>query len=193
MKGDKIMIEFTFNEIKTTQAASLFLKNNDGKMSYMKLIKLLYLVDRQALKLWERPLTGDVYFSMKHGPVLSNVLDIINNGGDPEDNSYWYRHITQPKDYNIELKELPGTDTLSQRELELINELDEKFKDFDQWEMVEICHDILPEWENVGGSRKLIEIETILDKVDKSEEEIKAVDEEVSNLNYFKDILSIDD
>jgi uncharacterized phage-associated protein len=193
MKGDKIMIEFTFNEIKTTQAASLFLKNNDGKMSYMKLIKLLYLVDRQALKLWERPLTGDVYFSMKHGPVLSNVLDIINNGGDPEDNSYWYRHITQPKDYNIELKELPGTDTLSQRELELINELDEKFKDFDQWEMVEICHDILPEWENIGGSRKLIEIETILDKVDKSEEEIKAVDEEVSNLNYFKDILSIDD
>jgi uncharacterized phage-associated protein len=187
------MIEFTFNEIKTTQAASLFLKNNDGKMSYMKLIKLLYLVDRQALKLWERPLTGDVYFSMKHGPVLSNVLDIINNGGDPEDNSYWYRHITQPKDYNIELKELPGTDTLSQRELELINELDEKFKDFDQWEMVEICHDILPEWENIGGSRKLIEIETILDKVDKSEEEIKAVDEEVSNLNYFKDILSIDD
>ncbi len=130
---------------------------------------------------------------MKHGPVLSNVLDIINNGGDPEDNSYWYRHISQPKGYNIELKEFPEVDALSQRELELIDELDEKFKDFDKWEMVEICHDILPEWENVGVGRKLIEIDTILDKLGKTEEEIKAVDEEVSNLNYLKKILSIGD
>lgn len=187
------MIEFKFSETKTTQAAAVLLVKNHKRMSYMKLIKLLYLVDRQALRLWERPLTGDNYFSMKHGPVLSNVLDIINNGGDPEDNSYWYKHISLPKDYEVKLKEMPETDALSQRELDLIDELDEKFKDFDQWEMVEICHDILPEWENVGGSRKLIEIETILDKVDKSPEEIKAIEEEVSNLNYTKEILSIDD
>ncbi len=100
------MIEFKFNEIKTTQAASLFLKKNDRKMNYMKLIKLLYFVDREALRLWERPVTGDTYFSMKHGPVLSNVFDIINNGEDPDDNSYWYKHITEPfNKYNGSLRD----------------------------------------------------------------------------------------
>lgn len=188
------MIEFRFNETKTTQAAALFLKKNTGKMSYMKLIKLLYLADRQALRLWERPLTGDTYFSMKRGPVLSNVLDIINNSGDPEDSSYWYKYISKPNsNCEIELNEdeSPETDTLSQRELELIDELYEKFKDFDRWEMVKLCHEMLPEWEDVGDSRKLIEIKTILNKVDKSEEEIEAIDDEVSNLNDVKDILSI--
>lgn len=190
------VIEFKFNEIKTTQAAALFLKKNTGEMSYMKLIKLLYLADRQALRLWERPLTGDTYFSMKRGPVLSNVLDIINNSGDPEDNSYWYKYISKPNN-NCEIKlnenESPETDTLSQRELELIDELYEKFKDFDRWEMVDFCHEFLPEWENVGNSRKLIQIDDILKKVDKSKEEIKAIDEEVSNLNYIEKILSIND
>ena len=96
-------IRFKFNEKKTAQAVTVFLKKNGREMSYMKLIKLLYLVDRQALRLWERPLTGDIYFSMKHGPVLSNVLDIINNGEDPDDNSYWYKYITAPSNYKVKL------------------------------------------------------------------------------------------
>ncbi len=196
MKGDRIMsnneIRFKFNEKKTTQAVALFLEKNGGKMSYMKLIKLLYLVDRQALRLWERPLTGDIYFSMKHGPVLSNVLDIINNGEGPDGNSYWYKYITAPSNYKVELKkDLPTPDTLSKRELELIDELDKKFKGLTQWDMVEICHEILPEWENVKN--KQIKINTILKEVNKSDDEIKAIEEDVLNLNYVEEILSIDD
>ncbi len=199
MEGGVVMlnneIRFKFNEKKTTQAVTLFLEKNDRKMSYMKLIKLLYLVDRQALRLWERPLTGDIYFSMKHGPVLSNVLDIINNGEDPDDNPYWYKYISTPSEnYEIKLKEIPELDALSKREIELIEELDEKFKDLSQWDMVEICHEMLPEWEEgVGDTSKQIKIEEILEKLGKSGDEIKAIEEEVSNLNYVKDILSIDD
>lgn len=74
------MITFNFNEKKATQAAALFLKKAGGSMDYMKLIKLLYLADRHALIHWERPITGGSYFLTKHGPVLNNVLDLINNG-----------------------------------------------------------------------------------------------------------------
>jgi hypothetical protein len=42
------MIRFICNEIKTTQDAALFLKLNGGKMNYMKLIKLMYLADRDV-------------------------------------------------------------------------------------------------------------------------------------------------
>jgi uncharacterized phage-associated protein len=186
------MITFKFNEIKTTQAVALFLEKNDRKMNYMKLIKLLYFADRGALASWERSITGDTYFSMKRGPVLSNVLDIIDNGEDPEDNSYWYKYITEPSKYEIELKEIPELDALSKREMELIDEINERFKGFNQWDMVDICHDILPEWEDVGDSCKLIEIDKILDKVDKTKDEIEAIEEEVLNLNNIEDILSND-
>lgn len=186
------MITFKFNEHKTAQVAALFLKKNKGKMNYMKLIKLLYLTDREALNLWERPLTGDTYFSMERGPVLSNVLDIINYPN--HDDSYWYKYITEPKDYEIALKDnSPEEDTLSIREIKLIDEIFDKFKDFDQWEMVDICHDILPEWEDVKGTSKLISIEDILKKEHRSPEEIDAIEEEVTNLNFVKTVLAIED
>ena len=35
--------EMRFNEVKATQAAARLLRNRGGRMSYMKLIKLLYL------------------------------------------------------------------------------------------------------------------------------------------------------
>lgn len=188
------MIKFKFNEKKTTQAVLLFLEKSGGEMNYMKLIKLLYLADRDALVRWERPITGDNYVSMKHGPVLSNALDIINNGDDPKEDSYWYKYITTPKNYKIKVKDqLPVLDELSKRETTLIGELFEKFKDFDQWEMVDICHEILPEWEDVGNTSKPIEINTILSKEHITDNEIKRIQEEVDNLNYVKNVLQIDE
>ena len=187
------MITFKFNEKKTTQAVALFLEKNGGGMNYMKLIKLLYLADREALAHWERPITGDNYVSMPKGPVLSNVLDIINYGKYCNLNSYWYKYINTPSDHEIKLKEMPEHDTLSKREMELIDELFEKFKGLNQWDMVEICHEMLPEWEDVENTSKPIKIERILKEVHKSKEDIDAIAEEVSNLNYVREILSIDD
>jgi uncharacterized phage-associated protein len=188
------MIDFKFNLIKTTQVVTQFLQKNNGKMSYMKLIKLLYLVDREALLNWGRPLTGDKYFSMKHGPVLSNVLEIINDGEEQTDSPYWYEYITEPENFEIALKDdLPGTGKLSERELELIDKIDKEFKDFNRWEMVDICHDILPEWKNPGKSRTLIDIKEIFNAEHMPDEKIKEIEEEVENLNYAKELLSVED
>jgi uncharacterized phage-associated protein len=63
-----------FNERKATQAAAYLLKRRGGKMSYMKLIKLLYFADRVALSRFGRPITTDRYVSMDRGPVLSHIL-----------------------------------------------------------------------------------------------------------------------
>ena len=186
------MINFKFNEKKTTQAALLFLDKSGGGMNYMKLIKLLYLTDRHALVHWERPITGDFYVSMKHGPVLSNVLNIITYGKFPGEESYWYKYIETPEKYEIKLKcELPELDELNKREMALIDELFEKFKDFDQWEMVEICHEILPEWKDVTWEP--IDIDDILRIENIADSEIKRIQEEIDNLNYVKEVLAIND
>ena len=42
-------MEFFFDERKAAQAASVLLERHGGSMPYIKLIKLLYLADREAL------------------------------------------------------------------------------------------------------------------------------------------------
>jgi len=75
-----------FNETKATQAAARFLHLADDHLNYMVLIKLLYLADREALVRWGRPITFDTYYTMKYGPMLSNVHDLITEMSLPEEN-----------------------------------------------------------------------------------------------------------
>lgn len=186
------MIRFQFNEAKTTQATALLLKENGGKMNYMKIIKLLYLADREALSRWARPITGDSYVSMDNGPVLSKVLDKINSGRNPSGiKPYWHKYISSPEGYKIKLlKREPRFDELSKREKELLLSIFEKYKEYDQWQMVKICHDTLPEWRDPEGTSIPIRIEDILREVNKTEKDISLIEEEVANLNYVRAILS---
>ena len=69
-------MEFVFNDRKTAQAAAWLLDRQEGRMPYLKLIKLLYLADRQSLIESGYPITGDRLVSMDRGPVLSRVLDL---------------------------------------------------------------------------------------------------------------------
>ncbi len=73
-----------FNETKATQAAAHLIKRRgQGYMSYMKLIKLLYFADREALLRWGSPITADTFYSMDRGPVLSRVHDLVTEGASP--------------------------------------------------------------------------------------------------------------
>lgn len=185
------MITFNFNEAKTTQAAALFLKKSGSKMNYMKLIKLLYLADREALALWERPITGDSYVSMARGPVLSNVLDKINSGKTPHVESYWHKHISSPVSYSVSLlKQEPEFDELSKRERELITKLFKKYDKFDQWQMVEICHKMLPEWQHPGNTSIPIRIEDIFQTFNKTDRQIEIIENELDSINSVRATLA---
>src|SRR5438132_13656506 len=114
-----------FNEAKTAQLAGLFLKMREGPMHYMKLIKLMYITDRTALLTWGRPLTYDSYVSMKHGPVLSATLDLINE--QPDDDSPWGHLIARATDpYCVALKTDFDADELSETEEDLIRRVFER-------------------------------------------------------------------
>ncbi len=78
-----------FNERRATEAAAKFLKLRGGRMSYLKLIKLLYLLDREALLRWGRPVTTDRYVSMDNGPVVSRIYDLIREEPAPGTDPVW--------------------------------------------------------------------------------------------------------
>ena len=105
-----------FREAKTTQAAARLLTLRGGRMNYMKLIKLLYIVEREELLSWGRPVTADRCVSLPKGPILSQTLNLINEGPTPGTPSTWAEHISQPENYEVRLLSPAGEDELSAAE-----------------------------------------------------------------------------
>lgn len=170
-----------FNEKKATQAAAHLLKLRGGRMSYMKLVKLLYLADREALLRWGRPISTDRYVSMDRGPVLSRVLDLATDGGDPGTPSVWASSITEPSNYEVELKADAGDEELSESEIQLLDEVFAQHGRKSRWDLVELTHR-LPEWIDPQGSAIAITYRDILKAGGKSDLEISAVEAELEDL-----------
>jgi uncharacterized phage-associated protein len=177
-----------FNEKKATQTAARFIKLCGGKLSYLKLIKLMYLAERQALLNWGRPITYDSYFSLPHGPILSTTLDLINEGKHPRSSHIWFNHISAHSKYEVSLHKDCPPDDLSEAEESLITEIFLKYGRADKWMLVKHLHAILPEWQDPHGSSIPISYRDILMAGHKSEEEISIVEEEISNFCFAAQI-----
>lgn len=180
------MIKPKSREDKTTQAAALFLKLAGGEMAYLKLLKLLYILDRKALFTWGRPVSYDSYVSMDNGPVLSKTYDLITEETEPGKDSYWKKYIAEPKHYSVELlkdKDCPD-DSLSEAEIELIKHVFSEFGSMDKWILVELTHKF-EEWQDPHGTAIPIQYYKILKAGNKTDTEIKAIESEIESLSFL--------
>lgn len=151
-------------------------------MSYMKLIKLLYLVDREALLRWGRPVSTDRYVSMDKGPVLSRTLSLINEGGGPDSDGPWSGLISAPGGHEVSLLVSdPPDGELSPAEDDLIKEIFASYGHLSRWELVEHLH-TLAEWTDPNGSALPISYRDILRAGGKTEEETAMIEEELESL-----------
>jgi uncharacterized phage-associated protein len=171
-KGDKSMARRRFSEEKATQAAARLLKLRGGTMSYLKLIKLLYLAERESLTRFGAPLTYDRYVSMPHGPVVSATLDRINEH-EIYQGGYWDTHITPKHNYEVSLREMEAVPNgaLSPAEEALIDEIFARYGHLGRWELVKLTHD-LPEWTDPQGTSLPINPADILLAEGYSEEDV---------------------
>ncbi len=160
-----------FDERKATEAAARFLQLRGGTMHYLKLIKLLYLVDRRALLQWGYPITTDNYASMDHGPVTSRIYNLLV---DEVPKPFWSRYISAPSDYQVSLVSEAPADRLSRAEEGLIKEVFDEFGHWNRWDLVDYVHQ-LPEWKNPHGSSIPIHIREILETDGMTAEEIGAI------------------
>lgn len=170
-----------FNERRATEAAARFLKFRGGRMSYLRLIKLLYLLDREALLRWGRPVTTDRYVSMDNGPVVSRIYNLIREEPTPGTDPVWRHFISAPSNYEVSLVAEPEIDELSPAEESLIGEVFAKYGTLCRWELVDLSHD-LAEWQDPKGSAIPIEYRDILRAGKKTESEIAAVESELEAL-----------
>ena len=156
-------MNFTFNARKATQVAALFITKEGGSLNIMKLVKLVYLLDRLSISKRGIPVLGGDYFSMKNGPVSSESLDLINSGelyGQPTD---WSNFISSRQVHTVGLLADPGTDRLSESEMEFVNTIYAEHGRRDQFQLRDWCHENCAEWHPITQGRKEISVQNILD------------------------------
>ena len=134
---------FRFDFGKAIQAVGVLLGYERARrMNYMRLLKLLYLADREYLLKTGRTITGDHAVAMKRGPVLRQVYDLIrglsSRAGD------WGR-LVRTERYEVELVADPGRGELSKGEIQKLLDVSERYRDLDEWSLSDETHQ-LAEW-----------------------------------------------
>lgn len=165
-------MRFVFDERRAAQAAARLLDKHGGTMPWLKLVKLLYLADRAALVEGGYPITGDRFVSMRFGPVLGRVLDLIRDDCPVED-SVWHSYVVRER-FDARLAGNADNGWLSDVNRDLLDSVFDTYGCLKEWDVVARTH-ALPEWKDPGDSAIPIEPEDILRYSGYSEEEIESV------------------
>jgi hypothetical protein len=119
---------------------------------------------------------------MRYGPVLSGVLNLINEGS-PEEDGQWSQLISVPDGHSVRLQvQAVPTDELSRAEERLLDGTFAKYGHMNRWNLVEMLHS-LGEWQDPNGRAIPIRYSDILKAGGKTEQEIAAFVAELRSLN----------
>ena len=166
------MTPFRFNLNKKIQAASVVLKGR-GHMDRLRLLKILYIADRETLTERGCPIVGGVTVAMKHGPLHSEIYDLIKGSHSKERD--WSSHIVSEGN-TVALISDPGRMELSPYEIEKLDVVADRYATTDTWELSELTHGF-SEWieNNREGTSTQIPIEGTLRAVGFTVKEIEEV------------------
>ncbi len=135
------MTPFRFGIQKKIQAAGVILRDR-GPMDRLRLLKLLYIADREALQERGVPIVGGLMVAMDHGPLHSEIYDLIKGSHAKE--AEWSTVIASSGN-TVSLKSDPGRQDLSPYEIDKLNDVSERFKNIDTWALSELTHEF-DEW-----------------------------------------------
>jgi uncharacterized phage-associated protein len=178
---------FDFGTRKIIEAAAVLLRSEAcHRMGYMRLLKLLYIADRESLAETGRPIIGTRPVAMDLGPVHSKALNLAK--GTHYDGPLWAEFIARDG-YVIELKTDPGVLSLSRYEIGKLNEVLARYRDLDDFDLSEITHDF-PEWQRnyQAKTSTTIPMEDIIEAVGRSED-LQEIMKDAESSKALDDIL----
>lgn len=127
---------------------------DDPKCGDMKLNKLLYFMDVTAFRRTGKPITGAPYQHQKMGPIAEPLLPARR------ELEHERRVVVRSRDYKgktqtaTEAKSNPRTTLFEADELSIVDEIIEKFSDFDGKAMERIAHDE-PGWKMTKDGERI--------------------------------------
>lgn len=157
-----------FNEKRTAQAAAFLLHRAGGQLPLLKLMKLMYLAERESLRKFGEPITGDRLVSMPHGPVLSMTYEHMNGNVRSVDGG-WASWVKDRADHDLALRDpsmirTPEDDLLelSDDDLETLEITWQQFGHMSKFALRDYTHsDACPEWVDPQGSSAPIPLDRL--------------------------------
>ena len=179
-----------FSQTKATHIAAYFLLKNGGDMPLLKLVKLLYIADRESMNQFDLPMTFYRLVAMPHGPVSSQTLDMMN--GFTKCN-VWEEFIRDREDHNIGLRKaviIDDLDELSDAEIEILDNIWSDFGSMDQWQIRDFTHEKFSEWTDPKGSSIPISYEQVFLALGRPPTEAKELANEIISRKTVNKILT---
>lgn len=119
----------------------LFGTTESHTMSRMRLLKLLYMANRRSLTQTGKPIVDDDVYAMKFGPVLSQTYDLIKSPERPiEIQTIWRAHFKVVDRIQLEMVKDPGTDHLSDYDVETLTAIAHQYQDMDDDDLSQLTH-----------------------------------------------------
>lgn len=168
-----------FDPKKATDMAIYLLKKAGGQEYHIKIIKLMYLAERESYQRYHEPMCHDKLFSLGNGPILSQTLDMMN--GYKEYSKYvdiFAEKINTVVNNHLSLREIEVEDYghLSKADKKILDDVWEKFGDIPRFELCEWTHMHCDEWQNPEGSMLPIRTEELLQALGiRNKEEINSI------------------
>ncbi len=140
---------------KLIQVSNYLLKKYDYCLNYTKLIKILYLCDRESIKQTGWSISDDSYKNMPYGPVLVNLYSLIK-GGHPDlrMQAKWDScFLTDGKNLKVKTDIIPDGE-LSVLEKNILDSIDKQYHLYSYSQMISEVHNknVCPEWIDPNGS-----------------------------------------
>lgn len=172
-----------YNERKSAQIAAWFIAQAGGTMPHLKLMKLMYLADREAMRSCGFPMTGDRFVSMPNGPVLSNTLSHINDDAFSVDGG-WDTWISDKANYEVALlrEATPqALDHLSRADLAVLESVWGQFGHMGKYQIRDYTHNPrnCPEWKDPNGSSNPIAYKTVFEALGFDQEQAALMGAEI--------------
>lgn len=161
-------------------------------MPHLKLMKLLYLSDRKAVREFGGVISGDRPVSMPHGPVLSMTLD-LTNGNMRSKEEGWEYWIADKENHEVSLRkayEETALDELSLVELEVLRSVWNDFGHMDQWTIRDWTHVNCSEWKDPSGSSLSISYGDLARGVGFSDEDALYIEEQIESEQRIDNIFA---
>jgi len=171
------------NQVKMAQMAAYLLQKRGGRMHLIKLMKLLYLSEREAIRRYGSVMAGDKVVSMDHGPVLSQTYNLANGATEsiPDGWDYW---ISDRDAHEVSINQerqgfdLAQLDKLSPADTEILDRVWGQFGLMNRWDLCRWTHVNCAEWRDPQGSSFPIQMTEILRAVGYSDDQSKLLNAE---------------
>jgi uncharacterized phage-associated protein len=159
-----------------------------GPITKLKIVKLLFFLDKFHFKSYGRFITKDDYIHLPYGPIPTRILDIINEPSfnlDKSDLAYLKKILSidlTTKNRTIRSIRRPDLDELSKSEIKAIDSIIEKYGPMTESALVDLTHKESA-YSKTGSNEKL-RVEDLLDGMNENKKR--------ELLNLYKNDCEID-